>query len=66
MGEHMAVTADDVRARLQTIPAPGGGDLVASGKLSDIVVTSGKVFLSSGAAVRRRSRHRGLPRRGQA
>jgi ATP-binding protein involved in chromosome partitioning len=46
MGEHMAVTADDVRARLKTIAAPGGGDLVASGKLSDIVVTSGKVFLS--------------------
>jgi ATP-binding protein involved in chromosome partitioning len=46
MGEHMTVTADDVRARLKTIPAPGGGDLVASGKLSDIVVTSGKVFLS--------------------
>jgi ATP-binding protein involved in chromosome partitioning len=42
----MAVTADDVRARLKTIAAPGGGDLVASGKLSDIVVTSGKVFLS--------------------
>jgi ATP-binding protein involved in chromosome partitioning len=42
----MAVTADDVRARLKAIAAPGGGDLVASGKLSDIVVSSGKVFLS--------------------
>jgi ATP-binding protein involved in chromosome partitioning len=42
----MAVTADDVRARLKTIPAPGGGDLASSGKLSDIVVTNGKVFLS--------------------
>jgi ATP-binding protein involved in chromosome partitioning len=42
----MSVTADDVRARLKAIPAPGGGDLVASGKLSDIVVTNGKVFLS--------------------
>jgi ATP-binding protein involved in chromosome partitioning len=46
MGEHLSVTADDVRARLKTIPAPGGGDLVTSGKLSDIVVSSGKVFLS--------------------
>jgi ATP-binding protein involved in chromosome partitioning len=46
MGKQMSVTADDVRARLKTIPAPGGGDLVSSGKLSDIVVSGGKVFLS--------------------
>ncbi len=42
----MTVTADDVRAKLKTIPGPDGADLVSSGKLSEIAVTNGKVFLS--------------------
>jgi len=42
----MAVTSDDVRARLKTIKGPDGADLVSSGKLSEIAVTNGKVFLS--------------------
>ena len=42
----MAVTADDVRAQLKTIKGPDGADLVSSGKLSEIAVTNGKVFLS--------------------
>src|ERR1700674_1906178 len=42
----MAVTPDTVRERLKTIKGPDGGDLVASGKLSDVVVTDGKVFFS--------------------
>ena len=42
----MAVTPDTVRERLQTIKGPDGVDLVASGKLSDVVVTDGKVFFS--------------------
>jgi ATP-binding protein involved in chromosome partitioning len=42
----MAVTPDTVRERLGTIKGPDGVDLVASGKLSDVVVTDGKVFFS--------------------
>src|SRR5690606_16297318 len=42
----MTVTADDVRAQLKTITGPDGVDLVSSGKLSEIAVTNGKVFLS--------------------
>jgi ATP-binding protein involved in chromosome partitioning len=42
----MAVTAEDVRERLKAVKGPDGVDLVASGKLSDIAVTGGKVFLS--------------------
>jgi ATP-binding protein involved in chromosome partitioning len=42
----MTVTPDTVRERLQTIKGPDGVDLVASGKLSDVVVTDGKVFFS--------------------
>src|SRR5690606_25540090 len=42
----MTVTADDVRAKLKTITGPDGADIVSSGKLSEIAVTSGKVFLS--------------------
>jgi ATP-binding protein involved in chromosome partitioning len=42
----MTVTADDVRAQLKTIEGPDGVDLVSSGKLSEIAVTNGKVFLS--------------------
>ena len=42
----MTVTAEQVRERLKSIKGPDGKDLVASGKLSDIVVTDGKVFFS--------------------
>jgi ATP-binding protein involved in chromosome partitioning len=42
----MSVSADDVRAQLKTIKGPDGTDLVSSGKLSEIAVTNGKVFLS--------------------
>jgi ATP-binding protein involved in chromosome partitioning len=42
----MTVTPDTVRERLLTIKGPDGVDLVASGKLSDVVVTDGKVFFS--------------------
>jgi ATP-binding protein involved in chromosome partitioning len=42
----MAVTAETVRATLAQIKGPDGADLVASKKLSDIVVTDGKVFFS--------------------
>lgn len=42
----MSVTADQVREALKKIATPAGVDLVASGKLSDIAVTNGKVFLS--------------------
>ena len=42
----MAVTADTVREQLKSIQGPDGKDLVASSKLSDIVVTDGKVFFS--------------------
>ena len=42
----MSVTADQVREKLKAIHVPGGGDLIASGKLSDIAVANGKVFCS--------------------
>ena len=42
----MPVTADTVREKLKSIKGPEGVDLAASGKLSDIVVTDGKVFFS--------------------
>ena len=42
----MTVTADTVREALKAIKGPEGVDLAASGKLSDIVVTDGKVFFS--------------------
>jgi ATP-binding protein involved in chromosome partitioning len=42
----MSVTADTVRAALKAIKGPEGVNLAASGKLSDIVVTDGKVFFS--------------------
>jgi ATP-binding protein involved in chromosome partitioning len=46
MAENVTVTADDVRERLKTIKTPQGGDLVSTGKLSDIAVSNGKVFMS--------------------
>jgi ATP-binding protein involved in chromosome partitioning len=42
----MTIMADQVRGRLQGIKAPDGSELVASGKLSEIVVSDGKVFFS--------------------
>ena len=42
----MTVTAEQVRARLKEIKGPDGSDLIASGKLSDIMISEGKVFLS--------------------
>lgn len=42
----MSVTAETVREALKAIKSPEGVDLAASGKLSDIVVTDGKVFFS--------------------
>jgi len=42
----MAVTKDQVLARLAAVPAPDGVPVTQSGTLSDIVVTDGKVFFS--------------------
>ena len=42
----MPVTADQVREQLRKIQGPDGVDLVSSGKLSEIAVTNGKVFMS--------------------
>jgi ATP-binding protein involved in chromosome partitioning len=42
----MAITKEEVRERLRSIKGPNGADLAASGNLSDVVVTDGKVFFS--------------------
>ena len=42
----MAVSKDDVVAALAAVRGPDGTPLPASGKLSDVVVTDGKVFFS--------------------
>jgi ATP-binding protein involved in chromosome partitioning len=42
----MTITADQVRERLKGIKGPDGSDLIASGKLSDIVISADKVFFS--------------------
>ena len=42
----MAVDKQTVLAALQKVPAPDGGALPASGKLSEIVASDGKVFFS--------------------
>ena len=42
----MAVTKDDVLTALAAVPGPDGMPLPKTGKLSDIVVTDGKVFFS--------------------
>src|ERR1700704_2327857 len=42
----MAVTKEDVLAALAACPGPDGTPLPRTGKLSDIVVTDGKVFFS--------------------
>ena len=42
----MALLKDDVLAKLATLSGPDGVPLAASGKLSDIVATDGKVFFS--------------------
>jgi ATP-binding protein involved in chromosome partitioning len=41
----MTITANDVRERLKSVHGPDG-DIVSSGKLSEIAVSNGKVFLS--------------------
>ncbi len=42
----MASLKDEVVAKLASVPSPGGTPLTATAKLSDIVVTDGKVFFS--------------------
>src|SRR5439155_1869944 len=42
----MALTKETVRESLAKVPAPDGRPLTASGTLSDIVVSDGKVFFS--------------------
>ncbi|MFK8252032.1 Mrp/NBP35 family ATP-binding protein [Ancylobacter terrae] len=42
----MAVTADEIKARLAQVTAPDGRPVTASGTLSDIIVSEGKVYLS--------------------
>jgi len=42
----MAVSKEDVLAALAAVPGPDGTPLPRTGKLSDIVVTDGKVFFS--------------------
>ncbi|MDQ0509945.1 Mrp/NBP35 family ATP-binding protein [Ancylobacter amanitiformis] len=42
----MAVTADEVRARLAQISAPNGRPVTETGALSDILVSDGKVYMS--------------------
>jgi len=42
----MTVTTDQIRESLKGIKGPDGANLLTSGKLSDIVVTGGKVFFS--------------------
>ena len=52
----MPVTKDDILTALAKVPAPDGTALPATGTLSDIVVTDGKVFFSitvDAAAVKR-------------
>jgi ATP-binding protein involved in chromosome partitioning len=43
---NMAALKDEVLARLAAVPSPDGTPLTATGKLSDILVTDGKVFFS--------------------
>jgi len=42
----MALLKDEVLAKLGTVPGPDGAPLTATGKLSDIVASDGKVFFS--------------------
>jgi ATP-binding protein involved in chromosome partitioning len=42
----MTVTVDQIRERLKGIKGPDGSELLASGKLSDIVISADKVFFS--------------------
>src|SRR6202043_1730776 len=42
----MAVTKDEVLRRLAEVKAPNGEPLPATGTLSDVVVSDGKVFFS--------------------
>lgn len=42
----MASLKEEIAAKLAAVAAPDGRPLTATGKLSDIVATDGKVFLS--------------------
>jgi ATP-binding protein involved in chromosome partitioning len=42
----MTITVDQIRERLKGIKGPDGSELLASGKLSDIVISADKVFFS--------------------
>src|SRR5580704_10896868 len=42
----MSALKDEVLAALAAVPSPDGRPLTATGKLSDILVTDGKVFFS--------------------
>ena len=42
----MALLKDEVLAKLAAVPTPDGAPLTESGKLSDVLVTDGKVFCS--------------------
>jgi ATP-binding protein involved in chromosome partitioning len=42
----MASLKDEVLAKLAAVPTPDGAPLTQGGKLSDILVTDGKVFCS--------------------
>ena len=56
---------DDVLAALGKIPSPDGSALPATGKLSEIVASDGKVFLSitvDAGAVKRGKRCASVPR----
>src|SRR5580704_18216257 len=46
MSATTAVTKDAILARLEAVPSPDGTPLPRTGKLSDIVVSDGKVFFS--------------------
>src|SRR5205085_10809755 len=45
-GENLMSLKDDVLASLAAVKAPDGAPLTATGKLSDVVVSDGKVFFS--------------------
>ncbi len=58
----MASLKDEVLAKLAAVPTPDGAPLTQSGKLSDILVTDGKVFCSITVDARRSRRGRACGR----
>ena len=42
----MAVTKAEILAALERVPSPDGAPVSRTGKLSEVVVTDGKVFFS--------------------